>query len=224
MPEPTPERPTSELPTPERPTPEGPTNERPAPTLWQHARFLASSVTVMVGLYLLLVAFDNLTNPASNWGFVKGVLSGDGTPDGNGFEWREIHATWVAVVAYVVIIAGETLSGALLLYGGVRGLARRRAHTAWEHAQRPVFAGVLVGLLVFFLGFMVIGGNWFVMYLNDKWNGMDPAFQNTVMLLFTLTLTLATAVGGRLADHAAPERASGGTRGDEGGEVPNSPL
>lgn len=188
-------------PTPESAATEGP--ERPAPALWQHARVLASSVTVMVALYLLLVAFDNVTNPASNWEFVKGVLSGDGTPDDDGFEWREIHATWAGVVAYVAIIAGETLSGALLLWGGVRGLKRRRSHTAWEHAQRPVFAGTLAGLLVFFLGFMVIGGNWFVMYLNDKWNGMDPAFQNTVMLLFALTLTLATAVGGRLAEYGA---------------------
>ncbi|GAA2612694.1 DUF2165 domain-containing protein [Streptomyces axinellae] len=170
-----------------------------ADALWRHARAVSSCVTVMTALYFLVVAFDNLTNPASNWEFVKGVLSGDGMAEGNGFEWREIHATWFAAVVYAVVIAGETAAGVLLLHGGACGLLRRARSAAWERAQRTVLAGGVVGLLIFFLGFVVIGGNWFAMYLNDKWNGMDPAFQNTVVVLFTLVLSLLVSAGGRLA-------------------------
>mgnify|MGYP003348011021 FL=1 len=54
--------------------------------------------------------------------------------------------------------------------------------------------------LVFFLGFMVVGGNWFVMYENATWNGLDPAFQNTVTTLLAMLMVMATAVEGRRAD------------------------
>jgi len=46
---------------------------------------------------------------------------------------------------------------------------------------------------------MVIGGNWFIMYLNSKWNGMQPAFQNAVMTTLMLTLVTGVLVGGQLA-------------------------
>lgn len=178
---------------------EQPRGEGDAEGVWRQARIVSSCVTLMAAAYFLLVAFDNLTNLDSNWGFVKGVLAGDGLSKGNGFEWRAVHATWFAALSYAAIIAAETLAGVLLLHGGVRGLMWRSRPAAWERAQRSVMAGGLVGLLVFFFGFTVIGGNWFVMYLNDKWNGMDPAFQNTVTVLFVLVLSLATSAGGRLA-------------------------
>ena len=58
----------------------------------------------------------------------------------------------------------------------------------------------VVGLLVFFLGFIVVGGNWFIMYENAKWNGLEPAFQNTVTTLLAMLLVLGAAIGGRLAE------------------------
>lgn len=181
-----------------RPAPADPSRDEDAAQgpLWRYVRATSCAVTLMTALYFLLVAFDNLSNPGSNWEFVKGVLAGDGTPPDDGFEWRGIHATWFAVLAYVLIIAGETVAGVLLAFGGVRGLLHLRRPGRWEREQRAVFAGGVVGLLVFFLGFLVIGGNWFVMYLNDKWNGMQPAFQNTVVVLFTLVLSALAALGG----------------------------
>lgn len=51
---------------------------------------------------------------------------------------------------------------------------------------------------MFFLGFIVIGGNWFIMYLNSKWNGMEPAFQHSVMTTLMLVLVTGVLVGGQL--------------------------
>lgn len=50
---------------------------------------------------------------------------------------------------------------------------------------------------------MVIGGNWFIMYLNAKWNGMEPAFQNSVMTVLMLVLVTGVAVGGRVEQDEA---------------------
>jgi predicted small integral membrane protein len=64
---------------------------------------------------------------------------------------------------------------------------------------------------VFFFGFITVGGNWFVMYLNSKWNGLDPAFQNTTTTFLTALLVLGVLIFDRFdafSDrlHAASER------------------
>ena len=154
-------------------------------------RTTASGAVLMVAAYFAVVAFDNITNPASNWAFVKGVLSLDGVAPDSGFEWRAIDATWVAVIAYVVLIAMETLTAVLLAWAGVVGLRAATDRVGWANAQRLTMLGITTGLLVFFLGFITIGGNWFVMYLNTKWNGLEPAFQNTVTTLLVALYVLA---------------------------------
>lgn len=172
-------------------------------TPWRIARLTASAIVLMLAAYYLVVAFDNITDPinpnASNWPFVKGVLSGAGTPADSGFEYRFINVGWVQALAYIAIIAAETIAGLLLLIGGALGLRRGRDAPVWDKAQRWTFAGAAVGLLLFFFGFITIGGNWFIMYLNSKWNGLMPAFQNSVMTITTLLLVVGVMVGGALA-------------------------
>lgn len=172
-------------------------------SVWRIARVVTSLFVLMVAAYYLVVAFDNITDPtnpnASNWPFVQGVLSGDGVPADSGFEWRFIAATWIQAIAYIGIIAGESLTGIILLIAGVQGLRHARRCPMWERAQRWTFLGGILGLAVFYLGFTVIGGNWFIMYLNSKWNGMEPAFQNSVMTALMLLLVTGVLVGGHLA-------------------------
>jgi predicted small integral membrane protein len=43
-------------------------------------------------------------------------------------------------------------------------------------------------VVLFFGGFIVIGGEWFQMWRSTAWNGLDPAFRNTVLALITLVL------------------------------------
>lgn len=170
-------------------------------TAWPLLRILrttASSLVLMTAAYYLVVAFDNITNPDSNWPFVRGVLSENGVAAGSGFEWRAIDAQWFHVVAFVGVIVFETLTGLLLAYAAYRGLRANDDRDAWAHAQRSTFLGMTTGLLIFFLGFITIGGNWFVMYLNSKWNGLDPAFQNSVMTMFMAVFVVGVLIADRL--------------------------
>lgn len=176
-------------------------------SFWRVARLVASLVVLMAAAYYLIVVFDNVTNPTnpngSNWPLVEGVLSGDGTPADNGFEWRFIDANWFQVLAYIGIIAGEALAAIGLIGGGILGLRRTGDAMGWERGQRWTLIGATFGLLVFFLGFIVVGGNWFLMYENAKWNGMQPAFQNTVTTLLAVLLVAGVALAGRLVHREA---------------------
>ena len=143
------------------------------------ARVSASIFVLMVATYYLVVAFDNITNPVnlngSNWPFVQGVISGDVVPADSGFQWRFINATWFQAIGYIGVMAGESITGILLLIAGVKGLKNSRTCPLWGLTQKWTYAGGIVGLAVFFFGFMVFGGNWFIMYLNSKWNGLEDS-------------------------------------------------
>ncbi|MFY9230654.1 MAG: DUF2165 domain-containing protein [Candidatus Nanopelagicales bacterium] len=168
-------------------------------SVWRTARVVTSLFVLMVASYYLVVGFDNITNPtnpnASNWPFVEGVLSGDGVPADSGFEWRFIDATWFHAISYIGIITMETVTGIVLLIAGILGLRRAGSAPMWAHAQRWTYVGGILGLTVFMFGFMVIGGNWFVMYLNSKYNGLEPASQNIVFTLGMLILVTGVVIG-----------------------------
>ena len=171
--------------------------------IWPVARLVTSVFVLMVASYYLVVAFDNITNPtnpnASNWPFVQGVLSGDGVPADSGFEWRFIDATWFQAASYIGIMAMEAITGVLLLFAGVLGLRAARSTSGWAAAQRWTYVGGLAGLAGFFFGFIVVGGNWFIMYLNSKWNGLEPAFQNSVATLLMLVLVTGVLIGSQMS-------------------------
>ena len=172
-------------------------------SVWRVARVTTSMFVLMVASYYLIVAFDNITDPtnpnASNWPFVQGVLSGDGVPADSGFEWRFIDATWFQALSYILIISGEALTGLTLLIGGILGLRRSGSCPRWGNTQKWTYAGGTLGLVVFFFGFMTVGGNWFIMYLNSKWNGLEPAFQNSVMTGIMLMMVTGVLIGSHLA-------------------------
>lgn len=43
-----------------------------------------------------------------------------------------------------------------------------------------------MGFLVWFLGFMVVGGEWFAMWQSSTWNGQDAAFKFYMTMLAVL--------------------------------------
>lgn len=46
--------------------------------------------------------------------------------------------------------------------------------------------GLMVLVVVFFGGFIVIGGEWFQKWKSTEWNGLEPAFRNSVLALIGL--------------------------------------
>ena len=43
-------------------------------------------------------------------------------------------------------------------------------------------------VLLFFGGFIAIGGEWFQMWKSNAWNGLDPAFRNAMLAVVALVV------------------------------------
>jgi predicted small integral membrane protein len=64
--------------------------------------------------------------------------------------------------------------------------ARRFEARDFDHAKRFVFVGAACGFLVWFIGFLAIGGEWFAMWQSQAWNGQDGAFRILASILLVL--------------------------------------
>ena len=131
-----------------------------------------------LGLFCLLVAFDNVTDYSTNYLFVQHVLSMDTTLPGNSLKYRAITSPVLWQLAYAAIIAAESLAGLLFVVGAAALWRVRLAPAAtFNNAKGYAIAGAALAFLIWFFGFMVVGGEWFAMWESPTWNGQEAAFR-----------------------------------------------
>ena len=147
-------------------------------------RLAKIAMTASLALLAFLVAFGNITDYGSNFAFVQHVLSMDTTFPDNTLRWRAITNPVLWHIFYWLIILAEAATCAAYAIGTASLLRHLRADTAtFNRAKRPIYVATTLGFLVWFLGFMVIGGEWFAMWQSKIWNGQEAAFRFTVTIL-----------------------------------------
>lgn len=150
-------------------------------------RLAKIAMTGSLAAFALLVAFNNLTDYGSNFLFVRHVLSMDTTFAGNRLLYRAIEAPLAWHLSYALIIAGEAATGIVLTAATVAlSRALRAEGRVFERAKMLVHLGVMLGFLVWFSGFLVIGGEWFAMWQSKIWNGQEPAFRFFLTMIAVL--------------------------------------
>lgn len=147
-------------------------------------RLVKTAMVASTALFALLVTFGNLTDYASNYEFVRHTLSMDTTFPGNGLTWRAITNPAAWTLGYWLIILAEAIIGTVLAFATVRLAANLRSSAArFNAAKQYVVIGVGLGFLLWFTGFMVVGGEWFAMWQSREWNGQPAAFRFYMTLL-----------------------------------------
>ena len=151
------------------------------------ARIVKLAMVGALAVFALLVAVDNLLAYDVNYAFVRHVLSMDTTFPGNPLLTRRILSPALWQTGYALIILAEGLTGATLAVAAILLLRRLRAEAAlFNRAKRWVHIGAGLGFLVWFFGFMVVGGEWFQMWQSHQWNGQQPAFRFYMTVLAVL--------------------------------------
>jgi predicted small integral membrane protein len=111
----------------------------------------------------------------------------DTTFPGNALMYRAISSPFLWNLAYWLIILGEGITCILFLIASWRlWSVRNGSAAAFNAAKSAVAVAATMGFLVWFLGFMVIGGEWFAMWQSQTWNGQDAAFKFYVTILAVL--------------------------------------
>jgi len=145
---------------------------------------------VMVGslaLFAFVVTFDNVTDYDTNFEFVRHVLSMDTIFPGSTLLYRRVTSPALWNLGYWLIILGEGMTSLALGIAALALLRQLRSDGArFNRAKRFVFVGAALGFLVWFFGFMVVGGEWFQMWQSQAWNGQEGAFRFYLTILAVL--------------------------------------
>lgn len=150
-------------------------------------RLVKVMMVASLALFALLVAFDNLVDYGTNYEFVRHTLSMDTTFPGNALMGRAVTTPALWAVAYWLIILTEAVVGLLLAFAALRLASTVNADARlFNAAKRYAVLGAGLGFLLWFTGFMVVGGEWFAMWQSKTWNGQLSAFHFYVTLLAVL--------------------------------------
>ena len=142
-----------------------------------------------IAFYYTLVVFNNLTDFNSNYEFIRHVLSMDSTfPDNHG-RWRAIGQPAIYLVFYFGIIAYEALNAVLCCWGAIALFRVRNASgPVFQRSKRVGIAALTAGMLLWFVAFVCVGGEWFLMWQSKIWNGEETAFRMFAMEAVVLLL------------------------------------
>lgn len=143
-------------------------------------------LTGTLALYFLLVAFNNIIDYDTNFQFVQHVVSMDSIPADAHVRWRAVLNPHVHHVAYWTIILWELVTGCICGLGAKRLFFTLRSKQEFNTAKPLPIAGLWLGLLLWSLGFITIGGEWFLMWESSVWNGEVPALRMFILNAFAL--------------------------------------
>ncbi|HEY0703201.1 MAG TPA: DUF2165 domain-containing protein [Candidatus Acidoferrales bacterium] len=154
-------------------------------------RLVKVTLVFAVALFYALVVLNNLSDYDSNYQFVRHVLMMDTTFPGNQGMWRALNAPTIHTAAYVSLIAWEIVGLLLCAWGGWRLLRALRADAAtFNREKRIAILGLALGMLEWFVGFIAVGGEWFLMWQSKTWNGEEAAFRVFAILGIVLLLLI----------------------------------
>ena len=142
-------------------------------------------------VFASLVAFNNVTDYGSNFQYVRHVLSMDTTfPDNNGM-WRRIESSAWHHAAYIFIIAVEILIAVLCWVGMVKMWKNRDRGDAFKQSKLAAIWGLSLGIILWFGGFIAIGGEWFLMWQSEIWNGQaESAMFTSIFALILIYVSM----------------------------------
>jgi len=151
------------------------------------ARAAKIIMCLCLAVFALLCAGDNVWDYGANFDFVRHVLSMDTTFHDSRIMGRALTTPALWHAGYWLIIAGEALTGVLFALGAsAMWQARHAPASTFQRAKHWSIAGALAGFLVWFFGFMVVGGEWFAMWQSRIWNGEESAFRFYLTILAVL--------------------------------------
>jgi len=151
---------------------------------------IAKTISVAsIAVMSLLIVFGNTTDYFTNFLFVEHVLKMDTTFAESHIHYRSIDHLFLFHAGYILIILMETLMAFCCIKGSWLLFKNLRSNTALFHASKNwAVAGIIIGIVIWFLGFEVVGGEWFAMWQSTLWNGLGAAERIVGFLMLVLLL------------------------------------
>ncbi|MGX8940051.1 DUF2165 family protein [Symbiopectobacterium sp. Eva_TO] len=152
-----------------------------------YIRLSKSILVCAIAFFASLVAFGNITDYSTNLEFVRHVFMMDTIYPDSSIHYRAINSPRVHQLGYIFIIFIETFTAVLCWIGGVKLFLSIKADSrVFNYSKKTAVLGLTLGFLLWQVGFMSIGGEWFGMWMSSQWNGVPDAFHFFVTIILVL--------------------------------------
>lgn len=152
--------------------------------------YCKAALVAIAAFFFSIIAFDNIVDYNSNWLFVQHVLGMDTVFPDSTLKWRAITNPTLQRLAYWAIIAWEAATAIVLWVGVARLLGAAGSNAAFARAKTAATVGLTMGFLLYGVGFVIVGGEWFAMWQSQTWNGQQKAFEFIGMIGVVLIVLL----------------------------------
>jgi len=146
-------------------------------------------IAVLALLYALF-AIANIDDYENARTAVGHVMSMDTVFAESTMTWRALTDTVWHNIALWIIIFWQALTALLLLLGAISLWGERDSGPAFQQAKGLAVLGLTSGILLYLLGFFVVGAEWFAMWQSEDWNVQQASFRFLVItglvMLFVL--------------------------------------
>ena len=151
---------------------------------------LAKTISVVaIALMSVLIVIGNTTDYFTNYQFVEHVMKMDTTFPGSAIQYRSINSVFLFHASYILITALEAAMAFCCVKGSWALFRNLGSGAASFHAAKNwAVAGIIIAISIWFLGFEVIGGEWFGMWQSRIWNGLASAERIVGFLMLLLVL------------------------------------
>jgi predicted small integral membrane protein len=152
-------------------------------------RIVKAILVAAIGIMAAFIVIGNTTDYDTNYFFVEHVMKMDSVFPASHIHYRSInnpiffHAGYIFIIAMEMLMAVCCLKGSWMLFKNVKS-----AGIIFNASKKWAVAGIIIGIIIWFLGFEVIGGEWFAMWQSTTWNGLASAERIVSFLLLVLIL------------------------------------
>lgn len=142
---------------------------------------------ISIGLYMLLVCINNITDYDANFQFVSKVSGMEDIFSKAKNGWRAVNSLILQHIFYMFIIIWEIVVTILVALGVTRMARTFKGETTdFKNSGKPLRIGLFLGVMLWFTIFVSLGGEWFLMWQSKIWNGQNTAFMLTICFLLFL--------------------------------------
>lgn len=152
-------------------------------------RLAKTTAVIAIGLMALLIVIGNTTDYFTNYLFVEHVMKMDTIFPGSNLQYRSVNNTFMFHAGYILLITMEAAMAFCCINGSRLLVKNLKSSAAVFHASKNwAVAGLTIGMIIWFLGFEVIGGEWFAMWQSKIWNGLAAAERILSFIVLVLIL------------------------------------
>lgn len=146
---------------------------------------ISKIVTVLICAILAAgPGLNNVIDYNINFVFVQKVLTMDNhVAEVGTASWRAVNTPILHHLAYISIIITELAVAILGFWGALDLWKVRKDATLFNQRKGKAIWSLTLGLFVWGILFLAIGGEWFMMWLSENWNPQQPAFRLYVIFM-----------------------------------------